>query len=177
MLSFPYIYFMSAKKTLIEFSHQLDSVQGAIPFHQRGRGRGDIFLSFKTLSLLIWSIKIYTTAKLNYGLLQGGSDFFGTLSIFTVALNNNLFYYFFPQNRLSAETNIKTNSRIPTKMNQQEGAGAGILSGLCARRTMIESKSLWKHQKEHCCGGVGGGGLASQLPDCHSFRYFVWDEF
>ncbi len=46
-------------------------------------------------------------------------------------------------------------------MNQQEGAGAGTLSGLCAGRTMIESKSLWKHQQEHCCGGVGGGGLAS----------------
>jgi hypothetical protein len=84
---------------------------------------------------------------------------------FIVALKTNLFYYFFPQNHLSClpKSFIKTNSRIPAKMNQQEGAEAGTLSGLCAGHTMIESKSLWNYQKEHCCGGVGGGGLASQL--------------
>jgi hypothetical protein len=102
-------------------------------------------------------------------------------------------------------------------MNQHEDIGAGRASGLCAGYTMIEIKSFWKHQQEHClrwlemfdefmrnwcrrmhldswkspldllagwhpclrkqegagmahgglrvcCGCVGGGGLASQLP-------------
>jgi hypothetical protein len=42
---------------------------------------------------------------------------------FTLALKNNLFYKFFPQNRLSSlpKHNYKvTNSHIPAKMNQQE---------------------------------------------------------
>jgi hypothetical protein len=110
--------------------------------------------------------------------IQGGSDISGTLSMLHCRIKQKSILLFFSAkpSQLSAETYIKTNSRIPAKMNQQEGAGAGTLSGLCAGHTMIESKSYWKHQKEHCFGGVGGQGLASQLPDCHSFRYFVWDE-
>jgi hypothetical protein len=42
---------------------------------------------------------------------------------FTVALKNNLFIIFF--RKPSAETEIKTNSHISAKMNQQEGSGAG----------------------------------------------------
>ena len=73
---------------------------------------------------------------------------------FTFALKKKLLIIFSPQNRLSC---------LPAKMNQQEGAGAGTVSRLCAGRTMIEIKSFWKHQSEYCCGDVGGGGLASQL--------------
>jgi hypothetical protein len=43
-------------------------------------------------------------------------------------------------------------------MNQQEGTKSGTVSGLCAGRTMKETKCFWKH-----CGGVGGEDLASQL--------------
>jgi hypothetical protein len=39
MLSFPYIFYVS-KKTLIEFSHQLESVQGASPLSPGGVGGG-----------------------------------------------------------------------------------------------------------------------------------------
>jgi hypothetical protein len=45
-------------------------------------------------------------------------------------------------------------------MNQQEGAGAGTVFGPCAGRTLIENLELLE---EHCCGGVGGRGLAFQL--------------
>jgi hypothetical protein len=67
---------------------------------------------------------------------------------FTVLLKNNIFYYFFhaKPSQLSAETEIKINSRIPAKMNQQEGAGAGAVSGPCAGRTMKDIKNFWKHQ-------------------------------
>jgi hypothetical protein len=58
----------------------------------------------------------------------------------TVLLKNNIFYCFFnaKTSQLSAKTEIKTNSRIRAKMNQQEGAGAGAVFGPCAGRTMIE---------------------------------------
>jgi hypothetical protein len=59
---------------------------------------------------------------------------------FAVLLKNNIFYCFFyaKPSQLSAKTEIKTNSRIRAKMNQQEGAGAGAVFGPCAGRTMIE---------------------------------------
>jgi hypothetical protein len=45
---------------------------------------------------------------------------------FTVLLKNNIFYCFFcaKPSKLSAKTEIKTNSRIRAKINHQEGAGA-----------------------------------------------------
>jgi hypothetical protein len=59
---------------------------------------------------------------------------------FTVLLKNNSFYNFFyaKPSQLSAETETKTNSHIRAKMNQQESAGAGAVSGPCAGRTIIE---------------------------------------
>jgi hypothetical protein len=65
---------------------------------------------------------------------------------FTVLLKNNIFIVFFLRKTISAfcQNRNKTNSRIRAKMNQQEGAGAGAVSGPCAGRPMIEIKSFWK---------------------------------
>jgi hypothetical protein len=66
---------------------------------------------------------------------------------FTVTIKNNIFNLIFSAkpSQLSAETEIKTNSHILAKVNQQEGIGAGIVSGLCAGCTMIKMNSFWKH--------------------------------
>jgi hypothetical protein len=63
---------------------------------------------------------------------------------FTVAFKNTLLYLFFPAkpSQLSSEAYLKTNSHIPAKMNQQEGIGAGTVSGLCAGCTTTEIKSF-----------------------------------
>ncbi len=39
-------------------------------------------------------------------------------------------------------------------MNQQEGIGAGRVSGLCAGYTMIEIKSFWEHKQETVYSGT-----------------------
>jgi hypothetical protein len=66
------------------------------------------------------------------------------LQSFTVALKN--YFLSAKPSQLSAETYIKTNSRTPAKMKQQEGARAGTVFGLCAERTMMEIRGFWKHQ-------------------------------
>jgi hypothetical protein len=78
--------------------------------------------------------------------IQGGSDISipERLQSFTVALKN--YFLSAKPSQLSAETYIKTNSRTPAKMKQQEGARAGTVFGLCAERTMMEIRGFWKHQ-------------------------------
>jgi hypothetical protein len=68
------------------------------------------------------------------------------IQCFTVALKNNLFINFFRKTDSAVCRNIIINSHIPAKMNQQEGIGAGTVSGLCAGYTI---QSFWKHEQEH----------------------------
>jgi hypothetical protein len=57
---------------------------------------------------------------------------------------NNLFlkFFFAKPSQLFADAQINTIRHIPAKMNQQEGTRAGIVSVLCAGRTMKEIMSF-----------------------------------
>jgi hypothetical protein len=76
--------------------------------------------------------------------VQGGSDISGTLSMLHRHINKNLFFKFFfaKPSQLFAEAKINTIRHIPAQVNQQEGTRAGIVSVLCAGRTMKEIMSF-----------------------------------